>query len=252
MELLNEIVTHKSLGSGVIVGFDCQYVEIQFAAKVAKFLFPAAFETFLTLGDSGKQKAVLAELASAKQAEKEKKQAEEEARKRTEESRKAALAATKPANCKAKKSVDEMFSDDYHAAHLARQPILTYRQVEDQFGIQISGFGRGINPTSEAVVLISSIGKSGGKFVYHDKWTSGGDYLYSGEGKSGDQTMTKGNLAIKNAAHDGKKIHLFVKLSPREYLYQGVFALKDIAYENDKDEEGGARKEYKFCLCKVK
>lgn len=49
-----------------------------------------------------------------------------------------------------------------------------------------------------------------------------GDYIYSGEGKSGDQSMTRGNLAIKNAAADGKALHLFVKFSPREYYYQGV------------------------------
>lgn len=79
-----------------------------------------------------------------------------------------------------------MFAADYHVENLARQPILTYHQVEEQFGIRIAGFGRGINSTGKSVVLISSIGKSSGKFVYHDRWTEDGDYLYSGEGKSGD------------------------------------------------------------------
>lgn len=248
MELLNEKVKHKSLGAGEIIGFDGQYIEIQFASKISKFTYPAAFESFLTLEDADKQMAILAELADAKQTLEEKKRTEEEARRKAEEARKAALDAAKPALGKTKKSIDEMFSEDYHAAHLARQPILTYQQVEDQFEIQISGFGRGINPTPTKVVLISSIDKSSGKFVYHDKWTAEGDYIYSGEGKSGDQTMSKGNLAIKNAAHDGKKIHLFVKFSPREYYYQGVFELVDYIYEDEKDENGNTRKEYKFRL----
>lgn len=105
--------------------------------------------------------------------------------------------------------------------HLARHPILTYQQVEEQFGIKITGFGRGINVTPSKVVLISSISKAEGNFVYHDKWTSDGEYIYSGEGKTGDQAMSKGNLAIKNAAMDGKEIHLFVKFSPKDYYYQG-------------------------------
>ena len=129
--------------------------------------------------------------------------------------------ATMPQKQRRKKSkdIDSMFSKEYHAEKLAREPILTYQEVERQFGIRIAGFGRGINPTENSVVLISSIGKKDGKFVYHDHWTVEGDYIYSGEGKSGDQSMTRGNLAIKNAAADGKALHLFVKFSPREYYY---------------------------------
>lgn len=144
-----------------------------------------------------------------------------------------------------------MFGEDYHANFLARNPILTYQQVESQFGIKISGFGRGINPTPSSVVLISSINKSAGNFVYHDKWTLDGDYIYSGEGKTGNQSMTKGNLAIKNASRDNKKIHLFVKFSAQEYYYQGEFKLVDYTYEDDKDATGNIRKEYKFRLRRV-
>lgn len=68
--------------------------------------------------------------------------------------------------------------------HLAKQPILTYQQVEEQFGIKIAGFGRGIiNRTPSTVVLISSVNKKKAGFVYHDHWTTDGDYMYSGEGK---------------------------------------------------------------------
>ena len=123
--------------------------------------------------------------------------------------------------------------------------------MEDQFGIRISGFGRGINPTAKTIVLISSIGKADGKFVYHDRWTTEGDYLYSGEGKNGNQSLTKGNLAITTAARTGKKIHLFVKFSPEEYYYQGIFRLVDYTYEDEKDENGNIRKEFKFRLRKV-
>ena len=251
MNLLNDKVTHKSLGVGKIIDFDGNNIEVQFASKISKFVYPDAFETFLTLNNADKQETVYAEIASAKQEKEDKIRTAEEAWRKAEEARKAVLAAVKSAAGKTKTNIDDMFSEDYNAAHLARQPILTYQQVENQFGIQITGFGRGINPTPTKVVLISSIGKSGGKFVYHDKWNDEGDYIYSGEGKSGDQTMTMGNLAIKNAASDGRGIHLFVKFSPRDYYYQGVYELVDYTYGDEKDENGRMRKEYKFQLRKV-
>lgn len=97
-------------------------------------------------------------------------------------------------------------------------------------------------------MLISSVDKKKTGFVYHDHWTPDGDYMYSGEGKTGDQQMTLGNKAIVDAERDGKAIHLFVKFSPQEYYYQGVFSLVDYTYEDDKDESGNVRKEYKFRL----
>lgn len=150
------------------------------------------------------------------------------------------------------KTLEEMFGEDYHVEYLTRTPILTYCEVEAKFGIKITGFGRGINITGNSVILISSIGKDKEYFVYHDHWTENGDYIYSGEGKVGDQELKRGNKAILEAAYAGKKLHLFVKFSPQEYYYQGEFSLVDYKYEDDKDEEGNVRKEYKFRLRKVK
>ena len=245
MELIGLKVKHAVFGVGTITEKDGNYITVEFAAKTTKFVYPDAFEKFIKVEDSVVQQAIMDEINNAK-----KRQAEEAVRKAAEEQRRAAVAVAAP-KAKNTKMLDEMFAPDYHAEKLARQPILTYQHVEDQFGIRISGFGRGINPTDDTVILISSIGKASGNFVYHDKWTADGDYLYSGEGKTGDQTMTKGNLAIRDATRNGKKIHLFVKFSPQEYYYQGVFELVDYTYEDEKDEDGNIRKEYKFRLRKV-
>lgn len=53
------------------------------------------------------------------------------------------------------------------------------------------------------------------------------------------------------AERDKKIIHLFVKFSPQEYYYQGIFSLVDYTYEYEKDEFDNARKEYKFRLRKT-
>ena len=250
MELIGLKVKHTVFGAGVITEKIDNYIVVEFASKTTKFVYPDAFEKFIRAEDADVQQTIINSIHAAKVAAEQKRQAKEVARRAAEEQGRTANAVA-VSKAKKSKTLDEMFAPDYHVEKLARQPILTYQQVEKQFGIRISGFGRGINPTDNTVVLISSIGKAGGNFVYHDKWTVGGDYLYSGEGKTGDQTMTKGNLAIKDATQNGKEIHLFVKFSPQEYYYQGIFELVDYTYEDDKDENGNIRKEYKFRLKKV-
>lgn len=247
--MVGKKVKHKTFGVGVIKEFENNYMTVEFAEKTSKFTYPDAFEKFLQLENELEQQEIVNEIENKKAAEEQKRLEEAAARKAEQERNLAAAQAT--GTKKKVKNIDEMFGEDYHVSHLARQPILTYTQVEDQFGIKISGFGRGINPTPTTVVLISSMAKSKDKFVYHDKWTADGDYIYSGEGKTGDQTLTKGNAAINNAAQEGKKIHLFVKLSPQEYYYQGVFELVNYTYEDEEDETGNLRKEYKFRLRKV-
>ena len=249
MELIGLKVRHITLGEGIITEADDKFITVQFSSKNSKFVFPDVFEKFITAEDDEKQAEILAYIHAAKAEAEKKRVADEAARQEEEKRRREALNETSPA--KRAKSLDEMFAPDYHAEKLARQPILTYQQVEEQFGIRVTGFGRGINPTERSVVLTSSIDKAAGKFVYHDRWTTDGDYIYSGEGKTGDQVMTKGNLAIRDAAKNGKEIHLFVKFSPQEYYYQGVFELADYAYEDEKDEDGNVRKEYKFHLKKL-
>lgn len=243
MNLIGIQVSHAHWGVGQIIAHEGRVLTVEFPGKTTRLIYPDAIGNHIQATDPSVHAAILADIQAAKDA----------AAKAQQPKAPAAPAAPKAAKTRTTKAkiIDELFSADYHVSHLARQPILTYQQVEEQFGIRITGFGRGINPTESTVVLVSAIGKSSGKFVYHDRWTDDGDYLYSGEGRTGDQTMTKGNLAIKNAERDGKKIHLFVKFSSQEYYYQGVFALVDYTYEDERDENGNVRKEYKFRLRKA-
>lgn len=246
MDLSNVKVKHKTFGIGTIIEFDNKYLTVQFEGKISKFVYPDAFEKFIEAEDPKIQKIIITNIISKKHSEEEKRRAELLARKFEEERNKqTAEAGNKTRN------IEEGFGKDYNVQHLARKPILTYQEVEKQFDIRIAGFGKGINVTPSSVVLISSVDKKKSGFVYHDRWTADGDYIYSGEGKNGDQKMTSGNRAIKNAAVEGKTIYLFVKFSPQEYYYQGVFELKDFTYEDDIDENGDTRKEYKFRLRKV-
>lgn len=251
MTVIGEKVKSPKLGVGTVIEQNSSHITVQFATKTSQFQFPDAFERFLIAEDPKIQKTMMEQINAIKEAELQRRAAEDAVRKAEEENKQAASQAKARGQGKKAKSIDDMFSEDYHVDYLARQPILTYQQVEEQFGIKITGFGRGINVTPSKVILISSISKADGNFVYHDKWTSDGEYIYSGEGKTGDQAMSKGNLAIKNASLDGKEIHLFVKFSPKDYYYQGKFELVSYTYEDEKGENGYTRKEYKFRLKKV-
>ena len=256
MDLVGAKARHKAFGSGTITAFEPSnaegtsgYVTVEFAAKTSKFLYPDAFGKFIVLEDEEANAKIVSAVEDEQKA-KEKEQNIAKIKEALKSKAEKAEASVKKAKPKAApKTLDDLFGADYHAEKLKREPVLGYRQVEGSFGIKlgVSG-GKDINSTEMNVVLISNVTKIGGKFVYRDRWTDEGDYIYSGEGKTGDQKMTGGNLAIKTAAEERKDIHLFVKFSPMEYYYQGIFDLADYTLEEEKDENGNSRMEYKFRL----
>ena len=154
-----------------------------------------------------------------------------------------------------KKKIDDKNNEDLKKAaehkklsYFKRDPILTYKEVEEKFGVKISG---GINTTDNAIILISSETETGSSSVYINNYTDDGDYIYSGEGTEGDQKLTRGNKAIVESAEKGKTLHLFIKKSSKEYYYQGKFCYVIFNIEYEKDDKGNHRKVYKFRLKKI-
>ena len=84
------------------------------------------------------------------------------------------------------------------------------------------------------------------KALYDDKWY--GDTLhYTGEGKRGDQTLTKNNRTLNESDHNGVEVHLFEVLHPTQYIYHGVVSLAGKPNQEDQaDEDGVMRKVWMF------
>ena len=250
---IGQIVLNRKGEKGTITKVDDKHIFVQFSDRTPAFELNTFERGFLTFVDPALQAEIDHDIEQARIKAEEAKRISEELRKKRE----AELAAqpkpvvTTVAGTKKPVNLEDMFGKDYHVEHLRRQPILPYQQVEQQFGISLTPFGRGINPKDDSVVLISNISKKGKAFVYHDHWTTEGDYIYSGEGRLGDQKMAKGNLAIVSAKEQGKKIYLFVKFDSTAYYFQGEMELVDYTLEDEKDSEGNLRKEYKFRLRKV-
>ena len=253
--LVGKEITNIGLGKGTIVEIG-KYVKIDFNGTVrdiAKenffdFNTPADQSVILEIEAINKEHEIYVEekrkeraKRAAELAEKRRKEAEE--RKKQEEA-----SRRKP---KAKKSFDEKFGSDYNLDLLNRYPVLTYNDVENKHGIQISGFGRGINPKEDCIVLISTVEEYSDHFTYHDKWNHDDCYEYSGEGSVGDQSLTKGNRAIVDAAENGKPIYLYIKFGPQKYLPQGIMRLVDYKIVDAPDKNGDMRKEYVFILKRI-
>lgn len=244
MDFTNKIgqqVINNKGETGTIIDVG-NYIKVKFSDKESLFQLNAFRKGFLKFANESFNDEVKIDI--------EREQQEESIR--VEEQRIAEECAAEERRFAAERAaLDDKFGADYHVEHLRKHPILTYKEVEDKFRIRISGFGRGINVTDNAIVLVSSMKRRNGKFVYHDHWTENGDYIYSGEGKNGNQTLTNGNKAIVDASADGKTIYLFVKMSSSEYYFQGRVVLIDYTYENDMDEDENDRQEYKFRLRKI-
>lgn len=92
MDLLNQKVMHKTLGTGTIIAQDEKYISVSFDTKTSKFAYPDAFEKYIVADDQEVQDGIKSELAARAEAKEEAKRKEEEERKEAEERQFAKLA----------------------------------------------------------------------------------------------------------------------------------------------------------------
>ena len=66
MELIGIKVRHPVYGVGIIIEHKANYITIEFTSRTSKFIYPAAFEEFITAEDSGIQTAIIKSIENAK------------------------------------------------------------------------------------------------------------------------------------------------------------------------------------------
>lgn len=242
-----KMVTDKNGRRGKIVGYG-NYIVVDYGGKINEYQQDAFFKGYLKYEDCDLQSEVESQIATIKEKKLKEEQKSEENKGHVEIKKSIRQPELIFKNHGKIIKLEDMFDKDYQVENLKREPILTYQEVEQKFGINIHGFGRGINVTPECIVLVSSLQKKNNHFVYHDKWLEKGIYLYTGEGKIGDHKWTSRNRAIRDAGIIGKSIFLYVKLSPQLYLFQGRVELLDYTYEKDHDSLGELVNQFKFKL----
>jgi hypothetical protein len=109
-------------------------------------------------------------------------------------------------------------------------------------------YGGIATPRDYPLVMIFS-GDEGGEFGYDDEELPGGDLMYFGEGQVGDMEMTRGNLAIRDHAANGRALHLFKKIRDGYAQYAGEYEyVSDELRPNTRDREGNLRTAIAFRL----
>jgi hypothetical protein len=86
----------------------------------------------------------------------------------------------------------------------------------------------GISPSrTTSNILVFTDPRSGERHGYFDHWAPDDSFHYTGEGQRGDQTMTKGNLAILNHRADGRALRIF-QGATGTIQYVGQFVLDEL------------------------
>jgi hypothetical protein len=83
MLTINMEVLHKAFGKGTVVSMNGKYFTVQFGAAQKTFVYPDAFEKFLTLADGSTSEVIDTDLQAAKE------QKQKELDKKNEENRRA-------------------------------------------------------------------------------------------------------------------------------------------------------------------
>ncbi|WP_055000518.1 hypothetical protein, partial [Pseudomonas cannabina] len=113
-------------------------------------------------------------------------------------------------------------------------------EIHAPFG---GSFQSGIAPSDKAPAVFLFTGSSGEQYGYRDEIDARGVYSYTGEGQTGDMTLTRGNLAIQTHAETGRSLHLFKALDKSKgQQYIGEFACAEISWTDGLDQKGNIRK----------
>jgi 5-methylcytosine-specific restriction protein A len=110
----------------------------------------------------------------------------------------------------------------------------------------------GISPCAEHPYIFIFSGESGEQYGYHDEWLNDSVFHYTGEGKLGDMSFARGNLALRDHLLNGKRVFLFKSAKTRSYLeFQAEVQLFDVDYFQGIDESGELRIAIKFFFSRV-
>jgi len=101
------------------------------------------------------------------------------------------------------------------------------------------------------VVLIMALDKTPQDLVtnpYQDRKMDDNRILYTGEGRLGDQKMTRGNIVLRQQMEENYPIYVFEKKSPGQYTFLGQYKVLSVQKETQRDSEGEDRLVFLFEL----
>jgi len=119
------------------------------------------------------------------------------------------------------------------------------RDLHSLYGGQQQG---GISTPSKHPFIFLFTSERGEAYGYKDGWQEDGTFLYTGEGQRGDMTFTRGNLAIRDHAANGKSLHLFEKAHMGHVRYVSQMVCEGYYITQGRDIDGKERAVIVFVL----
>ena len=108
-------------------------------------------------------------------------------------------------------------------------------------------WGISFNKIDNSWIVIKN--KKSNSNTYYDRMDKDGLYHYTGQGLSGDQTMTGNNYGLKNATSNKQKIHLFWQDNQNSnHKYVGEVKIKRIDEEQQPGQDKCLRNVFVFLL----
>jgi 5-methylcytosine-specific restriction enzyme A len=115
--------------------------------------------------------------------------------------------------------------------------------LHDQYG---GSRQSGISPTANYPWIFIFSGAKGKKHGYKDSWENKNVFSYTGEGQVGDMSFTRGNLALRDHIHNGKRVFLFEYVRTGYVTFVSELYLIDFDYFETFDRNGEMRTGIKF------
>lgn len=122
---------------------------------------------------------------------------------------------------------------------------LRRREVHDRYGGNpMSGISA--SRSSPNILLFSSV--AGAAHGYDNAFNDDGTYTYYGEGQVGNQTVSRGNLAVLTHLETGRHLRLFFGQGDATVIYDGEYLYDSHDVITAIDREGRARELLRFRL----
>ncbi|MEY7847910.1 HNH endonuclease [Natrarchaeobius sp. A-rgal3] len=106
----------------------------------------------------------------------------------------------------------------------------------------------GISPSNKVPVVFIFTGDTGELYGYEDEFDDDGTFYYTGEGQVGDQSLDRGNKALRQHQQDDRELHVFEKDSDGLVTYIGQYVYESHEWETLPDKNGDDRQGIKFTL----
>jgi 5-methylcytosine-specific restriction protein A len=130
------------------------------------------------------------------------------------------------------------------------------KRIHDQFG---GNPQCGISVSAQVPCVFVFTGDSGEKHGYKDEFVSATEFVYSGQGRTGNQTFDtsttngRANAGLRDHSEDGNEVHLFEESSIDDtfVVYLGEYEYVDHHFEERTGADGKLRDEIRFRLRKL-